>query len=187
MRHQPSALRLCAIVFAAALTAGHPPTSLAAPTRDEVIDKLSEAIRARPGDAKAYMDRGDAWADRGEFAKAIADYTEVIRLDPKRDDALYNRGVARQMKGDLDHSIADFTEAIRLAPNLADAHEGRGESWVRKGDYDKAITILPRRSGLTPIGHRPFALGAEPGKKKATSIKRLPTMMSRSAWTQNNP
>ena len=34
--------------------------------------------------ASAYNDRGNAWQDKREYDKAIADYNEAIRLDPKK-------------------------------------------------------------------------------------------------------
>jgi tetratricopeptide (TPR) repeat protein len=53
---------------------------------------------------------------KGNFDKAIADYTEAIRLAPNF--VVYStRGLAYQSKGDLDHAIADFESALRINPN----------------------------------------------------------------------
>ena len=38
------------------------------------------AIRVDPNDALAYISRGSDYSDKGEFDKAIADYSEAIRL-----------------------------------------------------------------------------------------------------------
>jgi tetratricopeptide (TPR) repeat protein len=84
-------------------------------------------------DAVSYNNRGVAWAGKGEFDKAIADYTEAIRLDPKYAAAFYNRGMAWDDKGDNDKAIADYTEAIRLDPKLAAAYNNRGMAWEGRG------------------------------------------------------
>ena len=54
--------------------------------------------------------RGISYAKKGDYDKAIADYTEAIRLDPKDAAAYYNRGTSYAHKGDYDKAIADYTE-----------------------------------------------------------------------------
>ena len=44
--------------------------------------------------AEIYIDRGIAYENKGEYDKAIADYTEAIRLDPKDAKAYCSRGWA---------------------------------------------------------------------------------------------
>ena len=43
-------------------------------------------------DATAYCRTGDAYREKGELDKAIADYTEAIRLEPKDATAYFARG-----------------------------------------------------------------------------------------------
>jgi tetratricopeptide (TPR) repeat protein len=44
--------------------------------------------------AWAYNNRGNAYKDKGEVDRAIADYDQALRLDPKYVKAYINRGVA---------------------------------------------------------------------------------------------
>ena len=67
------------------------------------------------------LESGDIHFRRGEYDKAIADYTEAIRLNPKDAEERCNRGSVRYAKGEYDKAIADCTEAIRLDPRLAAA------------------------------------------------------------------
>jgi tetratricopeptide (TPR) repeat protein len=87
---------------------------------------------------------------KGEYDKAIADFTEAIRLDPKYALAYANRGAAYVNKGDSDKAIADCTEAIRLDPKYALAYANRGAAYGTKGETDKAIVELTEAIRLDP-------------------------------------
>ena len=87
---------------------------------------------------------------KGEYDRAIADYTEAIRLDPKHAAAFNNRGLAWTAKGEHDRAIADYTEAIRLDPKHAAAFYNRGNAWSAKGEYDRAIADYTEAIRLDP-------------------------------------
>jgi len=76
----------------------------------------------------AYFNRGDAWYEKGEYDKAIADYTEVIQLNPKNLNAYLIRGDTWLEKGEYDKAIADYTEVIRLDPKNVGAYNAL--SWI---------------------------------------------------------
>ena len=87
---------------------------------------------------------------KGEFDKAIADFTEAIRLDPRRAEAYWGRAHAYAKKGEFDKAIADFTEAIRLDPRHAEAYCGRAYAYAKKGEFDKAIADYTEAIRLNP-------------------------------------
>ena len=82
---------------------------------------MTDAIRADAKCADAYLGRGHAYGESGQFDEAIVDLTEALRLDPKSAKAYENRGSAFANKGELDKGIVDYAEAIRLDPNSATA------------------------------------------------------------------
>ncbi len=90
------------------------------------------------GDADDSYNRGNAYAGKGEYDKAIAEYTEAIRLDPTLAQAYYNRGFAYLNKGDYDKAIAEFTEAIRLHPQNPSFYLSRAKVYRALGDDVKA-------------------------------------------------
>jgi tetratricopeptide (TPR) repeat protein len=83
--------------------------------------------------------RGMVCGGKGDYGKAIAEFTEAMRLSPKWPEVYYDRGWAYTGKGDYDKAAADYSEAVRLAPESTDAYQGRAYVYQMKGEYDKAI------------------------------------------------
>jgi tetratricopeptide (TPR) repeat protein len=121
-------------------------------TIDEAIAASTRKQAFEPNDPFTYGDRGNAYARKGDYDRAIADYDEAIRLDPKY--ALgynyYNRGNAYNRKGDYDRAIADYDQAIRLYPKHAKAYNNRGEAYEAKNDLDHAIADYDQALKLAP-------------------------------------
>ena len=51
---------------------------------------------------------------KGDFAKAIADYSEAVRLDPKYALAYNGRGLAYSQQGETRKADEDFARAKEL-------------------------------------------------------------------------
>jgi tetratricopeptide (TPR) repeat protein len=61
-----------------------------------------------------YFYRGLAYKNKGEYNKAIADFSQSIRYNPKN-PVIYNyRGNAYQKKGDYRKAQADYALSIKL-------------------------------------------------------------------------
>ena len=100
--------------------------------------------------ASVYYNRGVAYGDKGDYDRAIADYTKATKLIPKYASAYHNRGIAYNDKGEYDRAIADYTQAIKLNPKHASAYYNRGIAYGDKGDYDRAITDYKQAIKLDP-------------------------------------
>jgi uncharacterized caspase-like protein len=105
----------------------------------------SDAERSRVA-----FNQGIAAHNRGDFDRAIADFSEAIRLNPSMAGAIFSRGNAYQQKKDFDRAIADYNEAIRLDPNLAIAFNNRGIAYKEKKDFDRAIADHNEAIRLNP-------------------------------------
>jgi tetratricopeptide (TPR) repeat protein len=86
------------------------------------IERCGELIESgaenRQNLAIAYYNRGLAYENLDDYAKAIADYTQALALDPKDADALLYRGLDKIRLGDKAGGEADVAAAKRIDPNI---------------------------------------------------------------------
>ncbi|MCJ7664952.1 MAG: tetratricopeptide repeat protein [Desulfobacterales bacterium] len=122
---------------------------------DEAIRLFTKAIASgelsQENVSDTYNNRGNAWYAKGDYDKAIADYTKALEINPRGFMSQFyysGRGFAWLKKGDYDKAIADFTTCIEIGFKLADCYQYRGDAWEKKGnhakakaDYDKAKEI----------------------------------------------
>jgi tetratricopeptide (TPR) repeat protein len=131
------------------------------PSIEKKILGCTAMIKSREyrGDKLAiiYNSRGIAYATKGDYDNAIADYNQAIVHDISNGDTFYNRGLSYRRKGDYDHAINDFTRAISgYDPSrhplvyFRDYYKARGDAYRGKkdfphaiADYDDAIKIDP--------------------------------------------
>ena len=114
---------------------------------------IESASETRSNWAIAFYNRGNAFRARGDYDRAIADYTNAAEINPKDANPFYARGDAYDRIGVFDRAIADYTKAIELNPKDGDAYYSRGTVHDRKGedkramaDYAKAIELDPKNA-----------------------------------------
>jgi tetratricopeptide (TPR) repeat protein len=118
-------------------------------------DRIAACTRliAKSGgrDAVAFDNRGAEYGGKGDYDRAIPDFSEAIRINPKLVDAWRHRGAALLGKNEFERGIADMTEVIRLDPRNVEAYNERGMAYSATGDaeraiadYNAAIRINPR-------------------------------------------
>lgn len=134
------------------------PPSCGAPinsTPDARIAACNKAIESRT-DASAtdraalFISRAEAYDDKNDLDRAIADLNKAIELDPNSVLAFENRGTLFVRSGKPDRAIEDYNEAIRLDPNYAQAHADRGVAYYVKDDYARAIENYSEAIRLDP-------------------------------------
>jgi tetratricopeptide (TPR) repeat protein len=82
--------------------------------------------------AAAYYNLGNAYNNKKQYDRAIAEFDKAITLNPKHANAYGNRGYAYEKLGQRDKAIADFRKVIELRPG------------------DKVGTASLKRLGVTP-------------------------------------
>jgi tetratricopeptide (TPR) repeat protein len=120
---------------------------------DEAIDLCDKALatKLRPFYmSNAYMTRGNCYAGKGDWDKALRDYDEAVQIQPNNYDALVNRGNAYAHKKERDKSTRDYDEALRLNPKMFQAYCNRAMNYLAAGDLDRAFADLTESVRLNP-------------------------------------
>lgn len=100
---------------------------------DKAMSASNPAFRA-----KVHNLLGVVYVDKGEFDKAIEEFSKAIRLDPNLAKAYSNRGMAYLRKREFDKAIEEFNKAIERRWDYAPAYCNRGEAWLHMEKWDKA-------------------------------------------------
>jgi lipoprotein NlpI len=67
-----------------------------------------------------YIDgRGLAYGGKGDFERAVADYTAAIALNPQAASTIFHRGIAQLYLGALPKALSDVNQAAELEPKDA--------------------------------------------------------------------
>jgi len=98
--------------------------------------------------ARAYINRGAAYAELGKYDKAIEDLNKAIKLNKDFAYAYYNRGNAYVKLNRYDKAIKDYNKAIELNPDDAEAYGNRGLVYVILGEHDRAREDMLRAGNL---------------------------------------
>jgi tetratricopeptide (TPR) repeat protein len=105
---------------------------------DQAIYDYTKAIDINPSLAKAYDNRGVAYAQKGFLAPAIADFTMALANNPNDAEAYNNRGHAYANQGNLTQAISDYSKAIRINAIYVKAYNNRAHGFYDLKEYEKA-------------------------------------------------
>ena len=108
----------------------------------------SETSRGPPNSIKsaaAWRRLADIRSVKGEFEKAIGDYTEAIRLDPRLPIRIMVRTRVPGSWMRAPEAISDMAEAIRLNPKDARAYVAQSAAYLLRKDYDLLALRMPKR------------------------------------------
>jgi tetratricopeptide (TPR) repeat protein len=100
--------------------------------------------------AIAHNNRGNAYATKGDYDRAIRDFDQSIKLDPTSAKPFNNRGVAYLKKGEYDLAIKSLDGAIKLNPNYGGAFANRAGAYLKKNEYDRAARDYDEAIRLEP-------------------------------------
>ena len=121
---------------------------------DALIQACTELIEKgdRTGDAlaEAFIVRGRAYRVKGDYERAIADFSEALKNQPGNALALRGRADAYFEAREFNQSIEDYDRTISRMPNDPTLFQDRARVYVAMGkferaivDYSEAIRILP--------------------------------------------
>ena len=115
---------------------------------DQAILDYTKAIDIDPEFAKAYDNRGAAYAQEGNLSGAISDFTMAIANSPNDAEAYNNRGHAYAKLGNYVPAIFDYNEAIKINPDYTKAYNNRAHVFYNIKKYDRAIADVQKVQAL---------------------------------------
>ena len=71
-------------------------------------------VQTELNDAAAYINRGNAYFEKGQYDQAISDYTKALEINPRDAWAYFDRGNAYFEKGEYDKAWEDMHKAQAL-------------------------------------------------------------------------
>ncbi|MES1990149.1 MAG: tetratricopeptide repeat protein [Pseudomonadota bacterium] len=99
----------------------------------------------------AYINRGVAFRNLGEYQRAVNDYTAALKYAPNDAMIYANRANARRELGELKKALADADHAIAIDATRPASFYTRGAVLEAAGQYDKArkdyimaVTLAPK-------------------------------------------
>ena len=127
---------------------------------DEAIRLFSAALASGELSPRngmlAYNNRGNAYQDKGNYRRAIADYNIAIRLKPDYAQAYYSRGRAQFALGEFAAAITDFARSVSLDP--ADVYSVLWLHLARGNTTGSDADELARNSGKINLTEWPGPL-----------------------------
>ena len=103
-----------------------------------------------------YGDLGLAEYKKGNYKKAIENYTMAIESNSSEAFFYNNRGLSYCEAKEYDKAISDYTKAIELKPDYTTAYYNRGLAYFKKGSwgntapYEEAVTDFSKAIELNP-------------------------------------
>ena len=82
---------------------------------------------------------------KGEFTKAIDDFSRAVSLNEENAQAYALLGCSLYYIKEFDDAIENLSKAILLNPNYSEAFNIRGQTWNEKRDLIKQSMIVLKR------------------------------------------
>lgn len=103
------------------------------------IGDFDRVLTLEPANVRAFVRRGEAYSQVGDFGHALADLNHAIELDPANPAAYVARGLVNDRRGDSAMALQDFDAALQLNPRHTSALRNRGALYAKLGQHDRAI------------------------------------------------
>ena len=122
--------------------------------------RTTPGIPQNPLSADEFIQRGDAFMDRGDYANAIADFTTALSFGNISGDftIFYNRAIAHSGLGNSREAIDDYTQAINRNGEFGAAFMARGYEYLTIRDFNRALLDANRAIQISPNSPSPYHL-----------------------------
>lgn len=104
----------------------------------------SDAVKLQPGNPQAHFYLGNAYREKGNYARAEQHYRKSLSIEPRQVRALTNMGNMYSEKGEFENAIIAYEKALALERGKVYKHtefiyNNLGTAYFRLQNYEKAI------------------------------------------------
>ena len=131
--------------------AAGPPMARAGGLLEPALGASARTAQADTKQADDLVNRGNAYADKKDYDRAIADFNQAIRLDPENAYAYNSRADTLREAGKAEQGLPDAGKAVQLDPNNADFWDTRAQILQALGRRQEAIADYRRALELDPM------------------------------------
>jgi tetratricopeptide (TPR) repeat protein len=114
------------------------------------VADFDKVLTLEPTNVSAFIRRGEAYGQIGDFGHALADLNHALELDPANPAAYVARGLTNVRHGNSLKALQDFDAALHLNPRDSDALRNRGALYAKLGQHDRAIRDFDTVVAITP-------------------------------------
>ena len=113
-------------------------------------DSADAKSASKSGDPGGHTNKGVQFARKGEYNRAIAEFTKAIEAQPEDSKNYSNRGMAYKLTHQWEQARADFSKVIELNSQSAEGYTGRGEAEMSLNQMNEALTDLDKALTIDP-------------------------------------
>ena len=103
---------------------------------------LLSACGGEEGRKAAYLEKGKAYFEEGNYDKAKIEFRNVLQIDPKFAEGFYMMGLMEEKNKNLRKAFGNFAKAVELDPTHINAQAKLGQFYLLGGEIDKAKETL---------------------------------------------
>lgn len=115
---------------------------------DRAMTLLNEEIKVNTKSDAAYVEMGNIYMAKKDFALATQAFTKAAAINEKNGDALFGLGVVYHLQGGYDNALSLFSRVIKLDPLKADVYWQMGLIYQRQNNRVKALQAFSDFKGI---------------------------------------
>jgi len=117
---------------------------------EEAVDLLARAVTARPADATAHNNYGNALNELTRFEEALEAYARALKIRPDYAQAHNNRGLILNKLKRFEDALDSYGRALQIKPDYAEAHNNRGNALHELKRFEEAHDSYARALQVKP-------------------------------------
>ncbi len=106
---------------------------------DEAIGDFTTTIRTGQAIADDLRGRGTAYMYRGDFGKAVRDFSQALQMEPKHGPTYHRRAECLFDLEQYEKAVADCVRAVKCDEKTSGVYFTRARALRRLGYFDKAV------------------------------------------------